>query len=118
MNLNGKQLFLIIGAIISVLMVAGPQLTDLFGAGPAKYIASVAGLMNLIINSVMAVLTGTMPQADQVRQVLAMTGVEKLDVNSKASPALARLAVDPNVDKIAPTPSALATVTKTALEAA
>jgi hypothetical protein len=113
-NLNGKQIFLIVGAVISVLMVAGPQLTDLFGAGPAKYIASVAGLLNLIINSVMAVLTGTMPQADQVRQVLAMPGVEKLDVNAKASPALARLAIDPNVDKIAPTPAAITQVTQTA----
>jgi hypothetical protein len=113
-NLNNKQLFLIIGAVISVLMVAGPQLTDLFGAGPAKYIASACGLLNLIINSVMAVLTGTMPQADQVRQVLAMPGVEKLDVNAKASPELARLAVDPNVDKIAPTTAAVAQVTLTA----
>ena len=114
MNLNGKQIFLIIGAVISVLMVAGPQLTDLFGAGPAKYIASVAGLLNLIINSVMAVLTGTMPQGDQVRQVLAMPGVENLGVNAKASPELARLAVDRNVDKIAPIPAAVAQVTQTA----
>jgi hypothetical protein len=113
-NLNGKQIFLIIGAVISVLMVAGPQLTDLFGAGPAKYIASVAGLLNLIINSVMAVLTGTMPQGDQVRQVLAMPGVENLGVNAKASPELARLAVDRNVDKIAPIPAAVAQVTQTA----
>jgi hypothetical protein len=114
MNLNGKQIFLIIGAVISVLMVAGPQLTDLFGAGPAKYIASACGLLNLIINSVMAVLTGTMPQADQVRQVLAMPGVEHVDVNTKASPELAKLAVNPDVDKIAPIPSAIAQVTQTA----
>ena len=114
MNLNGKQIFLIVGAVISVLMVAGPQLTDLFGAGPAKYIASVAGLLNLIINSVMAVLTGTMPQGDQVRQVLAMTGVENIGVNAKASPELARLAVDQHVDKIAPIPAAVAQVTQIA----
>ena len=118
MSLNGKQIFLIVGAVISVLMVAGPQLTDLFGAGATKYITSAAGLLNLIINSVMAVLTGTMPQADQVRQVLAMPGVEKLDVNAKASPELARLAVDPNVDKISPTPAAVAQVTQTAKAAA
>jgi len=114
MNLNGKQIFLIIGAIVSVLMVAGPQLTDLFGAGTAKYITSAAGLVNLMINAVMVAFTGAVPQDQQVQQVLAMPGVEKIDVNAKASPALARLAVDPDIDKIAPTPAAMAQVTATA----
>ncbi len=114
MNINGKQIALIVGAVVSVLMIAGPQLTDMFGAGPAKYIVSAAGLINLMINSVMASLTGTMPQDQQVRQVLAMPGVQKIDVNAQASPALARLAVDPTVDKISPTPSAVDRVTATA----
>lgn len=120
MNLNGKQIFLIIGAIISVLMVAGPQLTDLFGAGPAKYIASAAGLLNLIINSVLAVVTGNIAPEQQIRQVaqapggqsllvqnvLDMKGVEKIDINRQASPELAKLAVDPTVDKISAAPGA------------
>lgn len=114
MNLNGKQIFLIVGAVVSVLMIAGPQLTDLFGSTVAKDVTSLAGLVNLMINAVMVALTGNMSQDAQVKQVLAMPGVEKLDVNSKASPALARLAVDPNVDKISPTPASVAQVTQTA----
>ncbi len=50
--------------------------------------------------------------------MLAMPGIEKINVNAAANQTLATIAMDPNVDKIAPTPSALATVTKTALEAA
>jgi hypothetical protein len=131
-DLNGKQIFLIIGAIVSVLMVAGPQLTDLFGAGPAKYIASAAGLTNLIINSVVAILTGNIAPEMQLRQiasvpggqdalvrnVLAMPGIEPLEVNRRASPELAQLAVDPNVDKIAPKPADATAVMKTASDSA
>lgn len=117
MPLNGKQIFLIIGAVVSVLMIAGPQLTDLFGAGPAKYIASAAGLANLIINSVMVSLTGTIPQDQQVKQVLDMKGVERLRVNESASPALAALAMDPNVNKISPTDEARSVVAATAATA-
>ena len=95
-------------------MVATSQLTDLFGAGVAKEVVSAAALANMVLQSVMVSLTGNMPQADQVRQVLAMPGVEKLDVNAKASPELAKLAVDPNIDKIAPIPAAISQVTQTA----
>lgn len=102
MNLNGKQIFLIIGAIVSVLMIAGPQLTDLFGSTIAKNVASGAGLVNLMINSIMVALTGTMPQSQQIQQVLDMKGVQHLEINKEASLEVARMAVDPNVNKIAP----------------
>ena len=128
MNINGKQIFLIIGAIVSVLMIAGPQLTDLFGPGPAKYIASAAGLINLMINSVVAILTGNVAPDVQLRQiasvpggqgalvrnVLSMPGIEPLEVNRKASQELAAMAVDPNMDKIAPKPSDAGAVMNTA----
>lgn len=102
MNLNGKQIFLIIGAIVSVLMIAGPQLTDLFGSTIAKNVASGAGLVNLMINSIMVALTGNMPQSQQIQQVLDMKGVQHLEINKDASPEVARMAVDPSVNKIAP----------------
>lgn len=102
MNLNGKQIALIIGAIVSVLMVGGPQLTDLFGSVIAKNVVSGAGLINLMINAIMVALTGNISQDQQVRQVLAMPGIEPLQVNRKATPELAALAVDPTVSKIAP----------------
>lgn len=117
MNLNGKQIFLIIGAIVSVLMVAGPQMTDLFGSTVAKNVASGAGLVNLMINSVMVALTGNLTQDQQVKQVLDMKGVERLRVNESASPALAALAMDPNVNKIAPTDEARSVVAATAATA-
>lgn len=118
MNLNAKQIISIIGAVLSVLMVSSAQLTDLMGAGAAKSIVSIAGLVNMILGSVMAAISGTMPQGEQVKQVLAMPGVEKIDVNRNASPELAKLAVDPTVNKISATPDAQVAVANTAAKAA
>ena len=111
MNLNGKQIISIIGAVLSVLMISTVQLTDLFGSGVAKTIVSVAGMGNMILSSVMAVITN---QGATVRDVLAMPGVEKITVNSQANQTLSSLAVDPNVNKISPTQAAMADVTATA----
>ncbi len=118
MGLNGKQIISIIGAVLGVLMISTTQLTDLFGPGVAKTVVSVAGLVNTILSSIMAVITATMSQDAQVKQVLAMPGVDKIDVNKNASPELAKLAVDPAVDKISPTPDAQVAVSKTAAQAA
>ncbi len=116
-NLNGKQVISIIIAVLSVLMVSGAQLNDLIGATASKTVVSLAGLLNLILGSVMAAISGSLSQTQQVQQVLDMKGVEKLDVNAKASPALAAMAVDPTVNKIAPTPAAQAVVESIALSA-
>lgn len=110
MNLNGKQVMSIIVAIVSVLMVSTTQLTDLFGSGVAKTIVSVAGLLNLTLSSVMAAISGSLTQTQQVQQVLDMKGVQHLEVNTAASPELAVMAVNPAVNKIAPTPGAQAVV--------
>ena len=111
MNLNGKQIISIVGAILSVLMISTAQLTDLFGSGVAKSIVSVAGLGNLVLQSIMTAITS---QGSQVRDVLAMPGVEKINVNAAANKTLAEIAIDPNVDKIAPTQRDLQQVTQTA----
>ena len=115
MNLNGKQIISIIGAILSVLMISTAQLTDLFGPVLAKTIISVAGLGNLILQSITSV---TNSQGAQVRDVLAMKGVENIAVNAQANQTLAAIAIDPTVDKIAPTPAAVAQVIQTAKAAA
>lgn len=99
MNLNAKQVMLILGAVLSVLVVSTAQLTDIFGAPVAKSIVSIAGLLNATINSVLVALTG---QSATVKEVLAMPGVDKLDVNKNANQTLAAIAVDPLQDKIAP----------------
>lgn len=111
LNLNGKQIISIIGAVLSVLMISTAQLTDLFGPGVAKSIVSIAGLGNLVLQSIMTAITS---QGSTVQSVLDMPGVEKLDINRQANSTLAAMAVDPHVDKISPIPGDVAKVTQTA----
>ena len=111
MNLNGKQIISITGAILGVLMISTSQLTDLFGTGVAKTIVSVAALGSTILNAVMVALT---TQTSTVKDVLAMPGIEKITVNDRASQALSAIAVDPAVNKISPTQAAQAQVEVTA----
>ncbi len=99
LNLNGKQVMAIAGAVLSALVVSTAQLTDLFGPGVAKTVVSAAGMVNLVLQSITAAITG---QAQQVKDVLAMPGAEKLIINDNANKTLAALAMDQNVDKIGP----------------
>lgn len=110
-NINGKQIIQITGVVISVLMVSSAQLTDLLGAGTAKTIVTIAGLANMLLQGITVALT---TQSAQVKDVAAMPGVEKITVNSQASPALATLAVDPSQNKVAPTLAAQTAVNETA----
>lgn len=111
LNLNGKQIIQIIGVVISVLMVSSAQLTDLLGSTTAKTIVTVAGMANMLLQGITVALQ---TQTAQVKDVLAMPGVEKISVNSQASQALAAVAVDPKQDKIAPTQAAQTDVEKKA----
>lgn len=111
MNLNAKQIISIIGAILSVLMISTAQLTDLLGPTAAKSLVSIAGLFNMILSSVMAAITS---QGSTVKDVLAMDGVAKINVNEKANATLAALAIDPKQDKISPTVAAQSAVEATA----
>ena len=111
MNLNAKQIISIVGAILSVLMISTAQLTDLMGPTVAKSIVSIAGLGNMVLSSVMATITS---QGSTVKDVLAMPGVEKININAAANQTLAAIAVDPGVDKISPTPAAQQQVENTA----
>lgn len=95
--MNGKQVISIFIVVLGVLMVSTAQLTDLFGPVVAKSIVSVAALVNSILGGTLGVLTG---QANIVKDVQAMDGVESIKVNSKANQTLAALAVDPLNDKI------------------
>lgn len=97
MNLTGKQLLLIVSAVLSALVAASAQLNDIFGPATAKSIISVIALMNTVLTSVMVALTG---QASLVRDVAAMPGVSRVAVNENASPALAQVATDPAQPKV------------------
>lgn len=113
MNLNRNQILAITIAILAVLMASTAQLTDLFGAGTAKAIISAAGLLNGMLSSILAVITG---QAGMVKDVQAMQGVEKITVNAQANQTLAQIAVDPANLKIEATPQAQAQVNAKAAE--
>lgn len=92
MNLNGKQIIAIVGAVLAALMVSTTQLTDLFGPTVTKTIISTAGLIGLILNSITAAISG---QASMVKEVAAMPGVEPIKINENANSTLAAIAVDP-----------------------
>lgn len=111
MNLNLKQIISIVIAVLGVLMISQSQLTDLLGPTAAKNVTSLSALINSVLGSVMAVLTS---QGSTVKDVLAMPGVEKIDVNGKANQTLSAIAVDPKQDKISPTPAAQNAVEATA----
>lgn len=104
----------ILGGILvvnTVLAGGTAQLTDLFGATMANHILSISILGSGICGGFIMNMGGL---PSQVRNVLAMPGVEKIDVNGQASAALATLAVDPAQNKISPTPAAMDKVAATA----
>ena len=100
MNLTGKQILAIVAAVVSALMLATTQLTDIFGAPTAKTIVSTAALSNMILNSIIAALTG---QANLVRDVAAMPGVDRISINTSANQVLASAATDAAQPKIGAT---------------
>ena len=87
------------------------QLTDLMGAHWAHIIVSVCSLGNSVLGGIVTMFSG---QGTQVLNVKAMEGVQHIDVNEKANSVLAKIAMDPNEDKIAPIPAAQAQVAATA----
>lgn len=111
MTLNRNQILAIIIAVLAVLMASTAQLTDLFGQTGAKYIISAAGLLNGVLSAILAVITG---QAGMVKDVAAMPGVEPIRINAQANQTLARVAMDPTVDKVMATSMDANTVAKTA----
>ena len=113
MNLNQNQIIAIIIGILSVLAASATQLNDLFGQHVAHIIIASSTLLVAMASVVLTVVSG---QASTVRTVLAMPGIEKIDVNGQANATLAAMAIDPKVNKISPTPAAMDAVTKTYLD--
>lgn len=107
MNLNVKQILAILTATLAVLMVSTSQLTDLFGPTITKSITAGAGLVNMILSAWLAVLSS---QGSTIRDVAAMPGVEKIQVNAQANQTLAAVATDPTQPKVGATPGAQAEV--------
>lgn len=100
MNLNSKQILAITLALLSVFSGSTAQLTDLFGTGIAKILISASSLACTALSSVLAVLSS---QGAIVRDVAAMPGVERINVNAAANPTLAAVATDPTQPKVGAT---------------
>ena len=113
-NLTTMQWICIIVGLNGLVVGATPQMTVLFGEHAIPYIQAVAALGNGVLGVFGTVISG---QGSQVRNVLAMPGVERIAVNAQANQTLAAIAIDPTVNKIAPTPQAQEAVTKTAAAA-
>lgn len=101
MNLTSKQWMAIVLAVLGVTMASTTQLSELIGPQAAKTVVTVAGLLNSLLASILAVVSS---QTGLVKDVEAMPGVEKITVNAQANQTLAGMAVDPMRDKIEPAP--------------
>jgi hypothetical protein len=110
-NVTSKQWFQIISGIISGLITGAALLNPLFGETHALQIVSVLGISNIVLSSIGTAFSG---QGNLVKDVLAMPGVEKINIGAQANQTLAQLAVDPAVDNISPTRDAQAVVSATA----
>jgi hypothetical protein len=108
-----------IGIVIlfnSTLLGGASQLADLtLSVITIKIILAAATLANGFLGGLVIMFGG---QGAQIKNVLAMPGVERISVNSQANGTLATIAVDPNQSKIAPTPGAQTEVIATAKAAA
>jgi hypothetical protein len=102
-NLTPLQILGIVLAVNAALAGATTQLTNVFGPTMATWIVSVSSLVNTVLGSIIASISG---QASQVRNVAAMPGVEKITVNDKANQTLAQVAADPVAAKVEATPEA------------
>lgn len=95
-KLNGLQWFLIVSSVLSAMAGATAQLTEIFGAGVAHTIVSVATFGNMMITAIMTPLVGNI---SQLKNVASLDGV-KVKVDTTVEPAIAKLAVDqtqPNI---------------------
>jgi len=112
MNLNTKQVIAIVMVILGVLTASTAQLTDIVGPHMTKLVAGLAGMTNTALAGILAVLTS---QNNTVKDVLAMPGVERLQVNEQSNQVLASIAVDPTQPKIEATASSDAAVNRIAV---
>ena len=98
-SLTPTQWIILYLATAGVINGSAAQLTEWFGPNVAHDIISVFAFSQTLIGAWAVALTG---QGAQIKSVLAMPGVENIDVNAKANPTLAAIAVDPALKNIAP----------------
>lgn len=112
MNVTRNQWFAIVILLLTVLTGGSAQLTDLIGPYATKLVISFSTLATGFLAGAQIILTG---QAQQVRDVAAMPGVDRINLNAQANYAAASVAVDPAQTKVgATTPAVRATLIDTA----
>lgn len=96
----------IVIAVLSVWAGASSQLSVLFGQHNSDIIVTICTITVASLGAALGVLSGNPTQTQQIAAVRAMPGVESVMINAKATPEVARLAVDPTVDKVEAIPGA------------
>lgn len=110
-NITRNQWFAI-GILLCTVVTGGTaQLTDLIGTVGTKTLVSLCTLITGLLAGVQVILGG---QGQQVLDVKNMPGVEKIDINDKANQVLAKMALDPTVDKVGIAPGDSTAVLQTA----
>ena len=97
--MNPNMILAVVVAMFAFASGATAQLTDFFGADKAHLIASACSFVGGLLAVPLAFLQS---QTNQVKNVAAMPGVDPMQVNTNASTALAKLALDDSVPKVQP----------------
>ena|ERR1700679_2991026 len=97
MTIQEKLWLRISGTIITGLITAGALFTTLFGETVTLKIIASLGIINIIVGTISSTLT---TDASAVSDASNVTGVEPIQINEKASKAIATMAVDQNIKNI------------------
>lgn len=115
MNITSKQWFQIVSGIISGLITGAALMQTLFGQDLTIKIVAGLGILNIMLSSVGTVLSG---QANLVRDVAAMPGVDRISVNTNATQELAQVATDSSQPKVGAVDASTRTVLKATAQGA
>lgn len=110
--MNWKVILGTVSSINGGLITGAALMQTLFGQDLTIKIVAVLGIAQIIVGAVGGQLS---TQANLVKDVAAMPGVEKISVNANANSTLAAAATDADQPKVGPaTPDVRATLIQTA----
>lgn len=110
--MNWKLFLNILSSVNGGLITGAALLNPLVGESLALKIISGLGICQIIVSAVNSNLS---TQANTIKEVAAMPGVERISVNSAANQTLAQVATDPAQAKVgAATPDLRSTLESTA----
>ena len=103
MSLTTVQKLAIAIAFLGFIAGSATQLTDIlspFGSNAPLIVKEIVSLSTFVSGGLGVILAFITGQVNAVKVVRSMPGIENIDINAKASPALAALAVDPTETKL------------------